>query len=663
MGGGIILINVATIKGAGRILANGSNGEVGIAGERPDGAGGGGAGGTVFIKVSNPDPSASLLIEAKGGNGGNTARDPGTEEHGPGGGGGGGLIFYSEASGTVTANVNEGRAGETDSGNGTTHGAEGGRPGRIVEFSINDLPAYLQGGGINCYPQLTTVMYESNPASPKLPGSSIEYTIETVNFNGGGNAGGVQIQAMLHPGMTFGSVSASYTGAAAGPEVLNNISSTSGILTFGDFNIPTGDTVQIKITATINCGLLPATYHASAQAIYLDPSRTIADRERRITPVLNAFSNSKINYETGDQGLVLGKNYDGTLPAAILENVILTETPPITNNTISIPDSSLPNCDSTDPPLLSGSIAEGGNGIQYQWQNSEDEANFTDIPDATGKDYDPLVVRKTNFYRRKAISVCVPEHYSNIIRVNVYYSPKADFEVPEICLDDATAEFTNKSLNSDSTETGLTYRWDFGDSNANAGNPNTSTEKNGRHMYSAAGIYTVELITTTSDGCSDTLQKQFRVNGSTPKAGFEVINDDALCSNYVVQFRDTASVDFGEITKIEWYFDLENKPDEIEVDENPVLRSAEDHVYTHDYGRFTSPASKQFMVRMVAYSGGVCLDDIVIPITVHAVPEVEFGSIPPACFSSSPFLLNQGTEKNGVLQGSGITKLYNIITA
>ena len=40
----------------------------------------------------------------------------------------------------------------------------------------------------------------------------------------------------------------------------------------------------------------------------------------------------------------------------------------------------------------------------------------------------------------------------------------------------------------------LKYQWNFADPNANAGNPNTSTQKNPEHTYSATGLLQCELI-------------------------------------------------------------------------------------------------------------------------------------------------------------------------
>ncbi len=650
VGGGIVLINVATVTGTGLIKANGSQGEIGVVGTNPDGAGGGGAGGTVFIKVTNPDPTAYLKIEAKGGDGGNTEQDPGGEAHGPGGGGGGGLIFYTVATGTVDADAGEGRPGVTDSGNGTPHGALNGLPGKVVPYDNSTLPPYLQGGGFACYPGLTTTVYRLNSTiAPVLQGSSIEYVVETVNAYGGGNAGGVQVQIRLPQGLRFQSFTLNSTGTRSRTGDL--FTDANGLVTLGNFNISPGDTIKVILAAEVTCETEPTTHNASAQAVYLDPSRTIIDPQRRITAATNAFPGTNPAYQNPAPGPVLGSNYNGTLPSATAEDVIVGATPLITNNIIN---STLPGtiCDSIDVPIIIGSEALGGNGINYQWQKSNDGINFTDILSVTGVNYDPSLINRTTYYRRRATSVCVPEVLSNPIVVSVFYSPKADFETPEVCLADQGANFTNKSLNADSTETGLSYLWDFGDANANDQRPNTSTERNPTHRYTQAAVYTSKLIITSPEGCIDSISKQFTVNGSTPKAGFEVVNSETLCSNYSVGFRDTASVDFGEITKIDWYFDLDNNPGQKETDENPVIRAAGDSIYRHNYGVFTSQATKQFRVGMVVYSGGVCLDSITRLITIHAVPEVQFDSIPPVCFSSTRVLLTQAKEIHNVVVGS-----------
>jgi hypothetical protein len=111
-GGGIVLIRANTIYGNGfSILADGLS--VRDTTEW-DGAGAGGAGGTILIECNNV--ASPLSISAEGGNGGNV-KNP-YSSHGPGGGGGGGVVVLSKAFPNVSINVAGGKSGlELDSNN------------------------------------------------------------------------------------------------------------------------------------------------------------------------------------------------------------------------------------------------------------------------------------------------------------------------------------------------------------------------------------------------------------------------------------------------------------------------------------------------------------------------------------------------------------------
>ena len=144
-GGGIVFITCyGTITGTGTIEADGAIGQTtNPLGQLPstgdqrkgnDGAGGGGAGGSIYIKNSTAIP-AGITISARGGNGGNVdlsfLNPLATQEgNGPGGGGSGGNIAIT--SGSPTQLVTGGNAGTTDSNqltemavNGATNGAVG----------------------------------------------------------------------------------------------------------------------------------------------------------------------------------------------------------------------------------------------------------------------------------------------------------------------------------------------------------------------------------------------------------------------------------------------------------------------------------------------------------------------------------------------------------
>ena len=650
VGGGIILINVETIAGTGTILANGGNGAPGVSGANPDGAGGGGAGGTVFVKVSNPDPAAMLTIEAKGGNGGNTVNDRPGDEHGPGGGGGGGQIFYALSSGTVNVNSVAGISGKSNSGVGTPHSATDGKDGNSKPFVLADLPVYLQGGGSVCYPELTTIMYEANPLANKFPGSEVVYTIKSTNAIGGGNAGGVQIDLQLPAGLTIKSSTVVYTGNSGGPATITNTGSATRLL-FGDFNISPGDAVIITLTMQVDCNTLPGKYNSSAQAIYLDPSRTFRDAKRKITGSVNAFTGTNTTYETGLTGLVPGSNYNGSLAGSVAEDITVLPLVQLSNNTISIAPSQLAFCVSGDPSVISGSTPAGGGQVYtYQWQRSVDNINFTDIAAAVLKDFDPSILNATTYYRRIVTSLsCTPSVISDTIAIAVSHKPVVDFITPDICLKDGSASFTNLSTIDDGTEASLQYLWNFGDAGSAQ---NTSTLINASHAYKASGNYIVSL-TVTSGACIITTSKPFTVNGSIPKAGFTINGNSSYCSNLPIEFEDNASVDFGEITKIEWYYDFANNPLLVQIDNNPGKRSNPATVYPYSYPVFYSPETVDISVRMVVYSGITCVDEKIIPIKLKAVPEAAFNSIAPVCNNISPFQIAQGTEIHGLLPGTG----------
>ncbi|HXH98664.1 MAG TPA: PKD domain-containing protein [Sphingobacteriaceae bacterium] len=211
--------------------------------------------------------------------------------------------------------------------------------------------------------------------------------------------------------------------------------------------------------------------------------------------------------------------------------------------------------------------------------------------------------------------------------------PKVDFEAPDFCLADGSAQFTNTTTISDKTEAQLSYLWDFGDALANTTRPNTSTLKDASHRYTKAGRYTVKLTVKSANGCEETSTKPFVVNGSKPKAEFTIKSPNLLCSDKPVEFEDNVKVDLDEeVTKIEWIYDFENKPLEKFIDNIPAPRASSARIYTHKYPTFTSPASKTYTVKMIAYTGGTCINEITKSITVFAVPAVDF-DLPATCLT------------------------------
>ncbi len=238
-------------------------------------------------------------------------------------------------------------------------------------------------------------------------------------------------------------------------------------------------------------------------------------------------------------------------------------------------------------------------------------------------------------------------------------SPIVNFIVPEVCIKDSFAQFTDSTKISDGSE--LSYLWDFGNAAAVPGT-NTSTLKNPAHRYTLAGNYQVTLTVTSKAGCVTTMVKTFTVNGATPIAGFEILNPSSLCSNREVVFRNTSTVDFGVVGKVEWFFDYNNAPGTKIVDENPLPGEE----YRFSYPVFSSPGIKQIKVRMLAYSGGSCADEEIQTITLLAAPTVSFTALTNVCQEVAPFLITQANEISGQIgtgtfSGTGVssTGIFN----
>jgi len=90
-----------------------------------------------------------------------------------------------------------------------------------------------------------------------------------------------------------------------------------------------------------------------------------------------------------------------------------------TNNVITGP-AVTSFCGSGTPGAITGSNPSGGNGTYtYQWQNSTDSINFTDIANAVSKNYSPPLLNATKYYRRMVSAPCALPLNSDIIGIKI----------------------------------------------------------------------------------------------------------------------------------------------------------------------------------------------------------------------------------------------------
>ncbi len=220
---------------------------------------------------------------------------------------------------------------------------------------------------------------------------------------------------------------------------------------------------------------------------------------------------------------------------------------------------------------------------------------------------------------------------SKTIAVN--FSPKVDFNIPDVCLHDTYAQFiANVSI---ADKSALTCVWDFGDrlTNIYIGNPNTATGNTATHKYGSTGNYNVRLTVTAANGCIKDTVKQVTVNGSSPKAAFTVPNSSDLCSNKDVVFVNKADVPGfgnGKVTNFVMDFGDGTPPKTFRLDSGQM--------FTYKY-LIQYTAIKTYKVLMTAYSGLTCLDTVSHYINLLPVPKTTFNLPSKICRNANSLIL------------------------
>jgi uncharacterized repeat protein (TIGR01451 family) len=311
VGAGIVLIRAGTILGTGTIDISGSDGDPGVFNGAPDGAGGGGAGGSIYISARQNSAGANITIDAKGGAGGNTLNDNinGVTAHGPGGGGGGGVIVHNVPGATLNNNVAGGANGKTGNGAGIDHGATSGTIGQIVPVQTTSDP-FATVNDDSCLP---LVSIWKNTTTPQiLQGGKATYKITVNNAPGRTTATNVNIKDVLPNGFTFDSELSIVMDA--GVTRTNPVNPMAGNTTanWGNFSIPTGKKVEITFQALASNTIAPGTYNNPASTTYYDP--------KRLTPSGTITTNYDAIANSGEDVKVIAPPVDPKISGTVFED-------------------------------------------------------------------------------------------------------------------------------------------------------------------------------------------------------------------------------------------------------------------------------------------------------------------------------------------------------
>lgn len=92
------------------------------------------------------------------------------------------------------------------------------------------------------------------------------------------------------------------------------------------------------------------------------------------------------------------------------------------------------------------------------------------------------------------------------------------------------------------------FYWDFGD--AGSGASNISSDQNPTHVFSAAGDYTIKLVTNRNGDCSDSTTAIVRVwPGFFPN-----FNTAGICLTSPIKFNDATTTNYGVVDSWAWDF-------------------------------------------------------------------------------------------------------------
>jgi PKD repeat protein len=184
---------------------------------------------------------------------------------------------------------------------------------------------------------------------------------------------------------------------------------------------------------------------------------------------------------------------------------------------------------------------------------------------------------------------CVDSISQNI---EIKPSPIAGFDVSPSC--NLNPTFFVDTSKTDYFNPIMQWTWSFGDGG-------TSHTQHPNHIYQQTGIYTVELITKSLNGCMDTTQQSITVS-SKPNADFNV---DNACVGQSILLQDHSTITNGQITEWNWYV------------HNDYFSSLQNPTYI--------PSElNNLPFTLIVKSNSRCTDTISKSITVYPKPFVNF---------------------------------------
>lgn len=213
--------------------------------------------------------------------------------------------------------------------------------------------------------------------------------------------------------------------------------------------------------------------------------------------------------------------------------------------------------------------------------------------------------------------------------INITNKPVAAFTFGSTA--NCGAPFTLGFQNQSSGSGTLTYLWSFGDGSI-------STEQNPSHTYTTTGTFSVKLITTNQNGCSDTM----------------LIRNALTIANNISSFNSPATICENSS------FTVNNTSTPAPVNTTWTFGDGTTSTLTNPTKAYTTAGTYQ--IKMIN-NYGTCIDSLVKNITVLTQPSADFTGTPlSSCFA--PLTVNFTNTSSGATSylwtfGDGATSTSN----
>lgn len=245
---------------------------------------------------------------------------------------------------------------------------------------------------------------------------------------------------------------------------------------------------------------------------------------------------------------------------------------------------------------------------------------------------------------------CTSDVFSPTTPLRIHPRPEPGFISPAICLNDANALFQDTSKIADGS-TGFTYLWNFNFASPAVSPgpvPLTSTQVQPTVTFNKESDYQVRLQVTSAAGCAAAITRNFTVNGTTPRADFNILNSPPFCSNQPISLKDLSSVNFGALTQLQIYWDVTGDRNKRTIINAPGVQQN----YVRSFTEVSGNAAVSYSIRVVAYSGGNnCVDSVTKIIQVFPMPMAAFTATTNSlCFNESITFTDQSNGFSSAVQ-------------